>query len=98
MNTPIPDDKLESMREDIFRGMKLQAIKTYHECTEHGLKESKDAVEALAAELRASSPERFIAPTLGRQIMQRAVVGCFLLIMLLMGWGIAFLILRPKGR
>jgi hypothetical protein len=96
MSTPIPDDKLESIREDIFRGMKLQAIKTYHECTGQGLKESKEAVEALSSDLRSSSPERFIAPTPGRQIAARVVVGCFLLTVLAMGWGIAFLILHPR--
>jgi ribosomal protein L7/L12 len=90
----IPDDKLESMREDIFRGMKLQAIKTYRDCTGLGLKECKDFVDSLVVELKATSPEKFIPQTLGGQIVARLVVGCSCLAFIVMVWGIAFLILH----
>lgn len=94
MNTPIPDDKLESMREDIFRGMKLQAIKTYRDCTGLGLRECKDFVDRLVVELRASDPEKFVPQTLGGQIVARLVVGCSCLAVVVIVWGIVFLILH----
>ena len=53
------DDDLERIREAIFAGRKIEAIKLYRESTGQGLKQAKDAVELLEAELRRAEPERF---------------------------------------
>lgn len=54
-----PEDQASRVRDFIFAGNKIGAIKVYREQTGLGLKESKEAVEKLEAELRASSPDRF---------------------------------------
>jgi hypothetical protein len=66
MDTPIPEDKLEPIKQALFQGRKIQAIKRYRKRTETGLKEAKKAVEKLEIELRAASPEKFTAPTGGK--------------------------------
>ncbi len=66
MDTPIPEEKLEPIKQALFQGRKIQAIKLYRKCTETGLKEAKDAVDKLETELRAASPEKFTAPTGGK--------------------------------
>ena len=52
---------LAQVQQALFQGQKIEAIKLYREATNLGLKESKDAVEKMEAELRQRSPERFTA-------------------------------------
>jgi hypothetical protein len=61
MADPIPQEELDALSESLFQGRKIEAIKRYRELTGLQLKESKDAVEALEAALRAKSPEKFTA-------------------------------------
>jgi ribosomal protein L7/L12 len=61
MNPPTPEPKIEQIKRALFAGQKIEAIKIYREQTNSGLKEAKDAIEKLEAELRASSPEKFTA-------------------------------------
>ncbi len=53
------------IRDAIFAGQKIEAIKLYRDLTGKGLKESKDFIEALTEELRVSSPEKFTAAPAG---------------------------------
>lgn len=48
------------IRDAIFGGRKIEAIKLHREQTGLGLKESKAVVEKWEAELRTSSPDQFI--------------------------------------
>jgi hypothetical protein len=64
MNTEIPDEKLAAIKEALFRGQKIQAIKLYRNSIESGLAEAKTAVEKLEADLRTTSPEKFSAKPL----------------------------------
>ena len=66
MDTPVPEETLEPIKQALFQGRKIQAIKLYRKCAETGLKEAKEAVDKLEAELRAASPEKFTAPTGGK--------------------------------
>lgn len=50
------------IEEALFKGQKIEAIKMYRDGTNLGLKESKEAVEKLEADLRLSMPGRFSAP------------------------------------
>ena len=59
MNDPIPEELARRIREALFAGRKIEAIKLHREQTGLGLKESKEAVERLEAELRVASPESF---------------------------------------
>lgn len=59
MPTKIPDSLLAQLSEAIFAGRKIEAIRLHREMTGLGLKESKDEIEELEQELRASSPEKF---------------------------------------
>ena len=56
---PIPENTLALIKEALFRGEKIRAIKLHREATGSGLVEAKAEVEKLAANLRASSPEKF---------------------------------------
>lgn len=59
MATPLSDEILGRLSDAIFQGRKIDAIKIHREATGMGLKESKDEVEAIEAELRQSHPEKF---------------------------------------
>jgi hypothetical protein len=56
------DDEIQAA---LFRGNKIEAIKLCRGATGKGLKEAKDFVEALEAELRRTSPEKFTGPSGG---------------------------------
>lgn len=56
---PPTNQQIESIKQAIFAGQKIEAIKLYREATGLGLKESKEAVEKLESELRATQGERF---------------------------------------
>ncbi len=64
MKVPTPEKTALRIREALFRGNKLKAIKIYREISGLGLPEAKDAVEALDMELRIESPEKFKALTM----------------------------------
>jgi ribosomal protein L7/L12 len=69
-----PETQALLVKEAIFRGRKIEAIKRYREQTGCGLKESKEAVERLEAELRVSSPESFASAPERTVISPGAVV------------------------
>ena len=52
--------QLENIKQSIFAGRKIEAIKLYREAPGLGLKESKDAVEQLEVELRKTGEHRFV--------------------------------------
>ena len=69
MSKPIPPEAAKQITEFLYGGRKIDAIKLYREHSEQGLKESKDFVEALEAELRAKEPGKFTAPPGGKGCM-----------------------------
>ena len=71
------DDDLERIREAIFAGRKIEAIKLYRQSTGQGLKQAKDAVELLESELRRAEPERFSASS-------STGIGCSLFVLALL--------------
>ena len=66
MNGPIPEPVAKQIQAHLFAGRKIEAIKLHRQQTGMGLAESKTAVEAMEAELRARSPEAFTAPPGGK--------------------------------
>jgi membrane peptidoglycan carboxypeptidase len=76
MDTTVPENKLVLIREALFRGHKIEAIKLYRECTNVGLAEAKTAVEKLEVDLRAASPEKFTAPPSGKGCLGILVMAC----------------------
>lgn len=66
MNPSDPEDKLAAIKEALFQGRKVEAIKLYRESLDCGLKDAKTAVDRLEGELRASSPEKFRVPAGGK--------------------------------
>jgi ribosomal protein L7/L12 len=64
--------------EALFAGRKIEAIKLHREATGCGLKDSKDCIDALEAQLRAESPEKFARP-------QKR--GCAAMVLLVCGLG-----------
>ena len=86
MNTSIPENILAPIKEALFRGQKIEAIKLYREGTGAGLADAKTAVEKLEVDLRAASPEKFTSPSpapakgcLGVIVMAGVVVGAVIL-------------------
>ncbi len=56
------NDDINAIEAAVFAGEKIQAIRLYRDTTGEGLKESKDFIDALEAELRRTEPARFTAP------------------------------------
>ena len=62
MSDPVPDAVVQEIGNLIRAGQKIQAIKLYREHSGKGLKEAKDFIDALEADLRAKDPGSFTAP------------------------------------
>ena len=61
----IDREQIDAIRQALFCGRKIEAIKVYREATGKGLKESKEFIDALSARLRDEEPEKFSAPSGG---------------------------------
>ncbi|MBK1879290.1 hypothetical protein [Pelagicoccus mobilis] len=59
MPLDLPQEALAQLMDALEKGRTIDAIKHYRAATGHGLKESKEAVEQLYAELHQQDPERF---------------------------------------
>jgi hypothetical protein len=76
MSIQVPEATLAEIKEALFRGQKIQAIKLYREYTETGLAEAKKAIDELDAELRSTSPEEILAPPQAKGCLGVAVMIC----------------------
>lgn len=88
MNSPTPEPKIESIKRALFAGQKIEAIKIYREQTNAGLKEAKDAIEKLEAELRASSPEKFSAAPAKAGCVGALLVAVLLILVVSVAWSV----------
>ena len=80
MSNPIPPDEAKQIADLLFAGQKIEAIKVHRAHTGQGLKESKDFVEAVEAELRAREPGKFVVRPSGKGCLGLVVFGIGLLI------------------
>src|SRR5437763_16416727 len=76
-NQHIPESEASKIREFLFAGRKIEAIKLLREVSGLGLAEAKTVVEKLEGELRQSSPEKFTGRAKG---CGTAVVCCLLFV------------------
>lgn len=76
------------VKDAIFRGQKIRAIKLYRKGTGCGLKEAKEAIEKLEADLRAKEPWQFTVADSGR--------GCLGSFLALAGIGLLMLLWFAK--
>jgi ribosomal protein L7/L12 len=53
---------IEQIQSAVFAGRKIEAIKLYRRASGEGLREAKEFIEALEAELRRTEPTRFTKP------------------------------------
>jgi len=74
MEIPVPEEVWAQIKEALYANRKIEAIKLYRDATKLGLKESKDAIDALDAELRKATPERFAANSSGAGCFTRAAL------------------------
>lgn len=58
----LPDEKRQAIREAVFDGRTIEAIKLVRETAGCDLKDAKDFVDRLAADLREQEPEKFRKP------------------------------------
>ena len=88
----LPEDKRHAILEAIYGGAprKIEAIKLVREATNCSLKEAKECVEKLGAELYAKEPDKFAAAPTGKSgcvglLLAAAVIAaaCVLLMMLI---------------
>lgn len=61
MDPALPEQQISAIKDALYGGRKIEAIKLYRECTGCQLKEAKDAMDKLEAELRVASPDKFKA-------------------------------------
>lgn len=62
----LPGEQRQAILEAIYGARKIEAIKLVRDATGCGLKESKEFVEKLSAELHAKEPEKFAAAPAGK--------------------------------
>ena len=86
MNNPIPEDQLTAIKQLLYQGRKIEAIKLHRELTGVGLAESKTSIDKLEKELREKSPENFV-PTSEKR-------GCLGLVLLLCVFGVMLVLWR----
>jgi len=84
MSTPLSDEQLSAIKDALFQGRKIEAIKLYREATHVGLAEAKDAVEKLELELRKVSPGKFSTTPSGKGCLGVLVVMCATTVLLLL--------------
>ena len=73
---PIPEEKIAALRELLFSGRKIEAIRLYRQLTRGGLKDSKERVEELESLLRKQSPEKFSAAPQGKGCLGVVLLVC----------------------
>jgi len=59
MSREIPEEVIRQLAAALEDGNKIEALKIYRSATGLGLKESKEEVERLHADLHAKDPERY---------------------------------------
>jgi ribosomal protein L7/L12 len=84
MGNEIPEEQWAEIKECLYSGNKIGAIKLYREASGKDLKESKESIDALDKELRASTPEKFTATAASSGI------GCFGVVLLCAATAIAY--------
>jgi ribosomal protein L7/L12 len=62
MSPELTPEQREAIAECLYTGRKIEAIKRLRELSGLELKDSKDIIDRLEAELRAQHPERFKKP------------------------------------
>ena len=76
MALDLTPEQRQAFADALYGGRKIEAIKQLREMSGLGLKESKDIIDKLEAELRVTHPERF-------KTGKRKSPGCVLLVVLL---------------
>lgn len=84
MDRDLPPGNLDQVKEALIRGNKIEAIKRYREATGLGLKEAKDAVEAMESGDSGSAAR----PDLHRDPFAQQKGGCFGAIAVLVAAGL----------
>lgn len=55
----IPDETWAKIKLAIYEGKKIEAIKLYRKATSLSLKDAKDFIDKMEAEMREKEPQRF---------------------------------------
>ncbi|MCG8584406.1 MAG: ribosomal protein L7/L12 [Pirellulales bacterium] len=85
MSNDLPDQIVDEIREAIFAGKKIEAIKLYREAADTGLKEAKEFIEKLTTRLYEESPDNFTKPPGGS-----GCAGVLVVVTLAIGVGLKF--------
>ncbi|HTD65400.1 MAG TPA: ribosomal protein L7/L12 [Candidatus Limnocylindria bacterium] len=80
MTPNLTPEQRQAFADALYEGKKIEAIKQLRELSGLGLKESKDIIDNLEAELRTAYPERFTS--------SKKRSGCVLLFILLFPFGV----------
>jgi hypothetical protein len=71
----LTEEQRQAFADALYGGRKIEAIRQLRQMSGLGLKESKEIIDRLEAELRAAHPERFPPPS-------RKAAGCILAVAL----------------
>ena len=69
MHQPPSEEQISQLTNALLQGQKISAIKLYRKFTDASLRDAKDAVESLEAELHVKFPDKMLPPP--------AKSGCF---------------------
>ncbi|MEX0938849.1 MAG: ribosomal protein L7/L12 [Pirellulales bacterium] len=76
MDSELSGEQIDRINAAVFAGRKIEAIKLYRGYTDCGLKEAKEFVETLQAQLREQMPEKFTAnPNSGCTVSSAMLLG-----------------------
>ena len=62
MSAMPPEHIAAEIKEALYQGNKIEAIRLFRNHSDKGLAEAKEFIEGLAEELYAAEPERFASP------------------------------------
>jgi ribosomal protein L7/L12 len=83
----LTSEQRESIANALYAGQKIAAIKQLRELSGLGLKESKEIIDRLEADLRRAHPEKFT-------VTRSSGLGCLMVLALLGGAVLLFILLR----
>ncbi|MBL9203789.1 MAG: ribosomal protein L7/L12 [Opitutaceae bacterium] len=76
MSQPLSSEKLAAIQSLIAKGQKIEAIKLHRELTGMGLKESKEAIEAMAEAPGGDTSTSLVVKPKGKGCLGAAAVLC----------------------
>jgi hypothetical protein len=79
MPADLSEEQRDQIKQSLFAGHKIEAIKLLREFTKLGLADAKTVVEKFEIELRSTSPDKFKSPSASKGCLGGAAALVFVL-------------------